>query len=263
MADRVRREEDEHARASAARPDLVTAELKRAVNARAAVENPQPPTEPQWMMRTSAATLEDPFAAPSHPAFKPTLDDIWNTYFPVYATSDAVDFMGAAAIGNWRSDAGKKAISIARRQWVADQVAGVKFLYRDPTSKSGGYPGELVLRLFASFHLLCLAALERSFSLWKTGTLDNEGTGRKGENPALSFIANPWAQRALRYLPLIQKLSDLKWREIYELASPFLHSDKGKPDDILTDGSSTDDSELAGGLYVDPRSAIIVSDDED
>ncbi|KAF8175272.1 hypothetical protein K438DRAFT_1771220 [Mycena galopus ATCC 62051] len=76
------RAEDEHARASAARPDLVTAELKRAVNARAAVENPQPPTEPQWMMRTSAATLEDPFAAPSHPAFKPTLDDIWNTYFP-------------------------------------------------------------------------------------------------------------------------------------------------------------------------------------
>ncbi|KAF8162168.1 hypothetical protein K438DRAFT_2070152 [Mycena galopus ATCC 62051] len=134
-----------------------------------------------------AATLEDPFAAPSHPAFKPTLDDIWNTYFPAHATSDAVDFMGAAAIGNWRSDAGKKAISIvknkmqeleldtlrARRQWVADQVAGVKFLYHDPTSK------------------VC------------------------------------------------------------------------KPDDIMTDGSSTDDSELAGGLYVDPRSAIIVSDDED
>ncbi|KAF8144435.1 hypothetical protein K438DRAFT_1874069, partial [Mycena galopus ATCC 62051] len=203
--------------------------------------------------------------------------------------------MGAAAIGNWRSDAGKKAISIvknktqeleldtvqARRQWVADQVAGVKFLYRDSTSKSGGYRGELVLRLFASFHLrlvlksdgslrlpiggmtVCLAALERSFSLWKTGTLDNEGTGRKGKNPALSFIANPWAQRALRYLPPIQKLLDQKWREIYELASPFLHSDKGKPDDILTDGSSTDDSELAGGLYVDPRSAIIVSNDED
>ncbi|KAF8175271.1 hypothetical protein K438DRAFT_1848101 [Mycena galopus ATCC 62051] len=160
----------------------------------------------------------------------------------------------------------------ARRQWVADQVAGVKFLYRDPTSKSGGYPGELVLRLFASFHLRLvlksdgsfrLPILERSFSLWKTGTLDNEGTGRKGENPALSFIASPWAQRALRYLPPIQKLSDQKWRESYELASPFLHSDKGKPDDILTDGSSTEDSELAGGLYVDPRSSIIVSDDED
>ncbi|KAF8162296.1 hypothetical protein K438DRAFT_1985224 [Mycena galopus ATCC 62051] len=155
----------------------------------------------------------------------------------------------------------------ARRQRVADQVAGVKFLYRDPTSKSGGYRGELVLRFFASFYLRLVLKSDGSFGLpiggmtvclaAKTGTLDNEGTGRKGKNPALRFIANPWAQRALRYLPPIQKLSDQKWREIYELASPFLDSDKGTPDDILTDGSSTDDSELAGGLYVDPRSAII------
>ncbi|KAF8142530.1 hypothetical protein K438DRAFT_1827099 [Mycena galopus ATCC 62051] len=64
---------------------------------------------------------------------------------------------------------------------------------------------------------VCLAGPERSFSLW--GTLDNEGTGRKEKNPALSFIANPWAQRALRYLPPIQKLSDQKWREIYELVT--------------------------------------------
>ncbi|KAF8142529.1 hypothetical protein K438DRAFT_1946254, partial [Mycena galopus ATCC 62051] len=38
---------DEHARASVARLDLVTAELKRAANARATVENPQPSTESQ------------------------------------------------------------------------------------------------------------------------------------------------------------------------------------------------------------------------
>ncbi|KAJ6451975.1 hypothetical protein C8R45DRAFT_946003 [Mycena sanguinolenta] len=89
--------------------------------------------------------------------------------------------------------------------------------------------------------------------------------GRKpvlqAENVTLSsFVTHPWAERAASYLPAIQRLTLQKWQDIYDLGREFTNlttSALDNPFETSTDGGdSTDD-------YVDPRSCIVVSDDED
>ena len=69
----------------------------------------------------------------------------------------------------------------------------------------------------------------------------------------------PWADRTASYLPLIKSLTLQKWQEIFNLSGEFVHS-KGNSVDLF-EASSTDGGESSDG-YVDPRSQIIVSDDE-
>ncbi|KAJ6513934.1 hypothetical protein C8R47DRAFT_1064574 [Mycena vitilis] len=85
-----------------------------------------------------------------YPEFLPTtLIYIWTSYFggEHYKPTDAVQFMAGAAIGNWRSAIGKRAIAVVlaylntpetaqeRRKWVAEQLHDLAFLYRDPVNK--------------------------------------------------------------------------------------------------------------------------------
>ncbi|KAJ6590295.1 hypothetical protein B0H10DRAFT_2092717 [Mycena sp. CBHHK59/15] len=238
-----------------------------------------------------AATLDDPFAANSHPSFQPTVEAIWNKYFTAYKIDAAVEYMAVSALGNWRSDIGKRALKAVsdhlktidkatlRREWVADQSYDLAFLYRDPATKGGSYRSELFLRTFGA-HLriviksdvsyghptgaasLCAAALERALSLCQDGSPSTDGLPRKGKKSVLSFVAIPWADRASKYLTPIKTLTLQKWREIFNLASVF-QNPKGNaiPDIFEQSADGTDGGDSSDG-YLDPRSRVIVSDDE-
>ncbi|KAJ7142647.1 hypothetical protein C8R44DRAFT_865968 [Mycena epipterygia] len=229
-----------------------------------------------------AATLDDSFAVHVHPDFKPMVEDRWMKYFSAYPISDAVHYMAVSAVSNWRSAIGKRALKLVcahlktissareRRNWVAEQTEGLAFLYREPQTKGGSYRSELIVGTFSSHTQLvsksdvsfghptgamslCAAALERAFSLCKDGNCIIEALPRKGRKSVSSFVPNPWAERARKYLVVIKTLSLQKWQEIIYLALT-LSTDQSP--DILesTDGDSSE------GL--DPRSLVIVSDDE-
>ncbi|KAJ6563507.1 hypothetical protein B0H10DRAFT_2115175 [Mycena sp. CBHHK59/15] len=213
-----------------------------------------------------AATLDDPFAANSHPSFQPT-------YFTAYKIDAAVEYMAVSALGNWRSDIGKRALKAVsdhlktidkatlRREWVADQSYDLAFLYRDPATKGGSYRSELFLRTFGA-HLriviksdvsyghptgaasLCAAALERALSLCQDGSPSTDGLPRKGKKSVLSFVAIPGLTAH------------------FNLASVF-QNPKGNaiPDIFEQSADGTDGGDSSDG-YLDPRSRVIVSDDE-
>ncbi|KAJ6474797.1 hypothetical protein C8R45DRAFT_1102947 [Mycena sanguinolenta] len=236
-----------------------------------------------------AGTLATPFTAHNHPQFKPTAEGIWKQYFTSYPFTDAAQYVIARVVGNWRSAISKRAIEVVTaelnsratltdwRDWVAKQLSDVSFLYRDPTARTGSYRSQLFLRTFG-VHLrfvlqndqsfgfqtgaasVVAAALERALSLCKGGSLSTEGLPRKGKSQASSFVTHLWAERAASYLPAIQRLTLQKWQEIYDLGREFTNLTTSALDDPFetsTDGGdSTDD-------YVDPRSCIVVSDDED
>ncbi|KAJ6467181.1 hypothetical protein C8R47DRAFT_1223750 [Mycena vitilis] len=235
-----------------------------------------------------AAHLRDPFAATNHPDFNPTVQNIWVKYFSAYKITDAVGYLAGALIVNWRSHIGKRCVKVVtdelnalptttrRRQWVAEQLDDLTFLYRDPVTQTGSYRSELFLRVFGSAHLrfvlkneasfgfpigaasLVAAGLERALTLCKDGSLTTEGIPRRGRKTALSFVAVPWADRAASYLLSIDTLTLSKWQEILYLGSEFMNSKNGSPADPFdasTDGESTDGN--------DPRANVAVSDDED
>ncbi|KAJ7127252.1 hypothetical protein C8R43DRAFT_1028169 [Mycena crocata] len=238
-----------------------------------------------------AATHEDAFAVTSHPSWEPTVKDIYGRYFSAYACTDAVLYVAAAAVSNWRSDIGKRALKAvsdklrnikefpttqSRREWVRKQSDPdtMPFLYREPDTQSGSYRSELILKTFYGHIRIAIktdksyghptgamsisaAALERALSLWKDGNLSIEGLPRKAKKKAQSFIASPWADRAMSYLPPIQTLTTQKWREIFGLSMQFKDS---KEEDLFEPRSTDDDS--SDVPYIDPRSRVVVSDDE-
>ncbi|KAJ7669938.1 hypothetical protein DFH06DRAFT_1468676 [Mycena polygramma] len=234
-----------------------------------------------------AAHLRDPFAATNHPDFKPTVQNVWATYFGAYKITDAVGYLAGALIVNWRSNIGKRCVKVVtdelnalpsttrRREWVAEQLDDLTFLYRNPVTQTGSYRSDLFLRVFGSAHLrfvlknersygfpigaasLVAAGLERALTLCKNGSLSTDGVPRRGRKTAQSFVAVPWAERAASYLLSIDTLTPAKWQEIMSLASEFVNSKDGSPADPFdasTDGDSTDG--------YDPRANVVVSDDE-
>ncbi|KAJ6526197.1 hypothetical protein B0H10DRAFT_2249255 [Mycena sp. CBHHK59/15] len=216
-------------------------------------------------------TLDDPFAATSHPSFEVNVQDTWQKYFTAYPISDAVEYMAVSAIRNWRSDIGKRALKAvsdhlksdalqtarSRREWVAEQAQDIMFVYREPATKGGSYRSDLLILTFVA-HLrivikndvsfghptgamsICCAAVERALQLCKNGSPSPEGVPRPGKK---------------NYLKPIKTLSLQKWSEIFALT--VAHLDKSDPmDDIFsTDGDSSEG-------YIDPRSCVVVSDDE-
>ncbi|KAJ6607965.1 hypothetical protein B0H10DRAFT_2227285 [Mycena sp. CBHHK59/15] len=212
-----------------------------------------------------AATKENPFSAAAYPDFKPTIEAIWDQYFSAYSFTEAVEFLDRLnAMPNIE----------ARRKWVAEQAHNLAFLYRDPATKSGSYRSDLFLRAFAA-HLryvlksdvsyghpigaASLVAVARALAICKDGIPSTEGVPRRGKKNALSFVPVPWADRAASYLPPIKSLTLQKWQEIFSLSGEFVYS-KGNSVDLF-EASSTDGGDSSDG-YVDPRSQIVVSDDE-
>ncbi|KAJ6548945.1 hypothetical protein B0H19DRAFT_1379178 [Mycena capillaripes] len=228
------------------------------------------------------ATFPEPFIITIQPEFKTSVKDIWMSYFSAYDLTAAVTFLAKALVGNWRSAIGKRAIAVvkehmerlptleARRKWVAGQLHNLAFLYRDKATKTGSYRSDLFLQTFAAHLAIALtitfsygfpigaaaltaAALERALLLCKDGSLSIEGQAPH------SFVPVPWAERAASYLPPILTLTEQKWQEIYNLARQYT-TFRG---DAVTDPfeDSTDGGESTDG-YVDPRSQVVVSDDE-
>jgi len=150
------------------------------------------------------------------------------------------------------------------------------FLYREPATQAGSYRSDVFGRGFGA-HLryvlktdtsfghpvgaasLVAASLERGLSLCKDGVLSNEPLPRKGRKSALSFVPVPWAARAASYLPPILTLTVRQWREIFVNASQFVNLTDNAVTDLL--GNHTSDGDSTDG-YADPRSQIVVSDDD-
>ncbi|KAJ7463101.1 hypothetical protein B0H11DRAFT_2310351 [Mycena galericulata] len=102
---------------------------------------------------------------------------------------------------------------------------------------------------------ICCAAVERALQLCKSGSPSTEGVPRAGrKKTALSFV--PWAEHAASYLKPIKTMSTQKWQEVFMLASALLEK-SDSADDIL---QSSDADSCEG--YTDPRSCVVVSDDE-
>ncbi|KAJ6524385.1 hypothetical protein DFH09DRAFT_1372145 [Mycena vulgaris] len=237
-----------------------------------------------------AATLDNPFIAPSVPEFQKTLEKIWKKHFSAYPCTEAVVFLAGAAIGNWRSKIGKIALALIvqrineletvqeRRDWVAEQSRDLTFIYREPETKGGSYRSTLFLEVFGKAHLttvlktdvsyghptgaasLVCAALERGFNICREGSSSNEGVKRRGKKTASSFVASPWAERAANYLPPIKTLTLKKWSEIFELGTEYV-SAKIAGDDLFSE-HSTDGDDSEAPRYIDPRARVQVSDDE-
>ncbi|KAJ7080160.1 hypothetical protein B0H15DRAFT_953651 [Mycena belliarum] len=71
----------------------------------------------------------------------------------------------------------------------------------------------------------------------------------------------PWAARATSYLPPIKTLSLKQWREIFSLSNAFHTIREKNTGDILME-SASDGNSSEGSDWVDPRSRVVVSDDE-
>ncbi|KAJ6541271.1 hypothetical protein B0H10DRAFT_2137200 [Mycena sp. CBHHK59/15] len=107
--------------------------------------------------------------------------------------------MAAGAIGNWRSNIGKRTLDMiikhinsldtltARRKWVADQISDLNFLYREPATKdeSYGHPVRAAC--------LIAAGIEQALVICKDGFPSPEALPCKGKKSALSFVPVPWA----------------------------------------------------------------------
>ncbi|KAJ7712870.1 hypothetical protein DFH07DRAFT_974863 [Mycena maculata] len=232
-----------------------------------------------------AGTHYDPFAANSHPEFRPVVLGMWTQYFTAYDITDAVYAVAAAAIRNWRSKIGKTPLHVvetifendekyatidARADYVRDKLQDSAFIYLDEENETGAYRSELILRAFAA-HLdrvsrvdadyghpvgalaITCAAVERALHKWKTGESLETGVKRKGKRSVSSFIAVPWAARAKAYLPPIKELTPRKWEKIIVMSSPYILSAA----QITVNDTEGEES---GG---DSRGLINISDDSD
>ncbi|KAJ7891996.1 hypothetical protein B0H13DRAFT_1886941 [Mycena leptocephala] len=192
-----------------------------------------------------AATKENPFSAAAYPDFKPTIEAIWDQYFSAYSYTEAVEYLAASALQNWRSDIGKRALKIvkdrlnampnieARRKWVSEQAHNLAFLYRDPVAQIS-MPSIPHLRYVPKSDIsyghpigaasLVAAALERALAICKDGIPSTEGVPRRGKKNALNFVPVPWADRTASYLPPIKSLTLQKWQEIFSLSGEFVYS---------------------------------------
>ena len=70
-------------------------------------------------------------------------------------------------------------------------------------------------------------------------------------------MAVPWAAHASKYLESIDRLTVKKWDTIMDLALPLI--DATPAVDLV---QQSDDDSSAGSAF-DPRSEIVISDDED
>ena len=116
------------------------------------------------------------------------------------------------------------------------------------------------MRVVVSYYL-CLNSVqvERGLQLWEHGTLSEDGVTRGRQKTSYGFIAVPWAQRASKYLASIDRLTEQKWSKVIERAGSFV-GELGN--NALTDPVSASDEE-SGDSSIDPRTEIVISDDED
>ncbi|KAJ7230117.1 hypothetical protein GGX14DRAFT_553602 [Mycena pura] len=241
-----------------------------------------------------AATHRDPFSAGNDPKFKPVVKDTWDDHFPSpdYVIDDSVYAVCYNALFNFRSKLGKRGLSVVSaaiktkklkdaaetRQWVADQLKGLAFIYENTETEppSGSFRSDLVSKTFAEYVRvvskidveygrpvgalsLSAAAVERGLQLWEHGTLSEDGVSRGRQKTLYGFIAVPWAQRASKYLTSIDRLTEQKWSKVIERAGSFV-GELGN--NVLTDPVSASDEE-SGDSSIDPRTEIVISDDDD
>ncbi|KAJ7080298.1 hypothetical protein C8R44DRAFT_992479 [Mycena epipterygia] len=233
-----------------------------------------------------AGSLDAPFTAAAHPDFRSVVEEAWSDNFPAYEITDAVYSLASAAISNWRSDIRKRGLAVVtrilngkkfstideRRAHAEAQLVDFPFIYGDPVTKAGAYRTDPIYHVMeAHFRITdktvvtygapvgalsaVASSLERGYSIWRTGKPATEGLERRGKRTAHSFVAAPWAVNAAAYLPQIKKLKNKHWGEIWTNSTATFAGDSA----LLGDGGADTSSEG----YVDKRSLIVISDDED
>jgi hypothetical protein len=90
--------------------------------------------------------------------------------------------------------------------------------------------------------------------MWSTGVLIQQKVKHKNKKSVHSFVAVPWANRAAKYLVIINKLSSHKWDEIRLLATSAINETKGEVS--WADGDDTSEGP-------DPRTLIQLSSDKE
>ncbi|KAF8142748.1 hypothetical protein K438DRAFT_1784457 [Mycena galopus ATCC 62051] len=92
------------------------------------------------------------------------IEAIWDQYFSAYAYTEAVEFLAASALQNWRSNIGKRASKLSRH--AATHLRYVSY-------------GHLI-----GAASLVAAALERALAICKDGMPSTEGFPRRGKKNA-------------------------------------------------------------------------------
>ncbi|KAF8804853.1 hypothetical protein BYT27DRAFT_7169757 [Phlegmacium glaucopus] len=223
-----------------------------------------------------AGTLEDGFGVNAHPNLSEIIQDNWNDEFPTIECDDAVLSVASSAIRNWRSSINKYALQQLtkllendpyknsreqRKEYVAEQLRDLRYIYRDPDTKSGAYHSSVIVEIFAVHQQLvaktdkfygypggalslCAAAHKHALKLWRSGDPPDKDT-------KTSFVRRPWAIRAAAHFQTIKKLSDRKWRVIVEAAVSAMDSHIEE-----FDPTGENDSEL------DDPDEVVISEDE-
>ncbi|KAJ7876878.1 hypothetical protein B0H14DRAFT_3786463 [Mycena olivaceomarginata] len=236
------------------------------------------------------ALLTTLFAAGhSHPEFKTTVEAAWALHFPEINITPAVYYLAGSAIRNWRSEIGKRALAYLalvmanrdetksetkaqRASYVGLELEDMNFVYRDSDNKHGACRSESIMYMFG-YHVgitssvpvhtrkdpkaalaITTAAVEHAYNMWSTGVLIQQKVKHKNKKSVHSFVAVPWANRAAKYLVIINKLSSRKWDEIRLLATSAINETKGEVSWVNGDDTSEGP---------DPRTLIQLSSDKE
>ncbi|KAJ7153365.1 hypothetical protein C8R46DRAFT_1357232 [Mycena filopes] len=216
-----------------------------------------------------AGSLDDPFSAgASQPDYRSTVEHIWARVFPDIAINDAVYSVASSAIRTWRSEIGKRGVNYLDlffagnmnkvapgvnpvgniAQYVARELHEMAFVYREAPKKRGAYRSRSVGYTYAQ-HLritsvvppeerlnengalaLATAAVERAYTMWRTGTKIKQRVERRGKKSAHSFVAVPWADRAGKYLTVISRFGDATWEDV-EVSADLSNAQWGVADE--------------------------------
>lgn len=93
--------------------------------------------------------------------------------------------------------------------------------------------------------------LERTFNLWRNGTLDLDSNDRK-DRKRKAFGELNWGAKARTWASVASKLEPVRWEQILEDVVPFLSSNTGD-DDYL---DQIEETGHTGAQMVDPRTQI-------
>ncbi|KAK0433385.1 uncharacterized protein EV420DRAFT_1691769 [Desarmillaria tabescens] len=195
------------------------------------------------------ATLGDPFGSNNHPDFKPTVAKEWCLHFgklPQTVELDgktikreehpAIYHVAMSGMRTYRSEVGKYAITSIdniwtqddmkdystvelRRDWVADQLAGMRFLYEFPDAEQAN--GRNYGDPAGALALVC-AAVRRVLTIWQGGfnslsaSTSTTTSKRSTKNSSDSFKDDPWGREAKTvYFPRTKELNQEKWDDIF------------------------------------------------
>src|ERR1700721_2590379 len=103
--------------------------------------------------------------------------------------------------------------------------------------------------------------MERCLTLWEGGesalnkkSEAHAATTARRKGNVKSFVGDPWGHHTTSYVAATKKISDAKWRRIWNLSAKYIPS-------TLSTAVVAEDIATQSGSH-DSRAAIVISDDE-